>query len=101
MTRSKKLRTDYDEFVADPKRKALFEKHYHELSLSEILLSLMEQEAISIRKLAQEIGVSPAVIQDIRSGKRKNITQINLLALTSALGAKITIKKGKNSYSLS
>lgn len=101
MKRSKKVKSDFDEFVANPKRKALLEKQYQELSLSEILLTLMDQEAISIRALARNVGVSPAVIQDIRSGKRTNITLKKLLALTSALGAEITIKKGKDSFLLS
>jgi len=100
MKRSKKFKSDYDEYVSDPKRKALLEEKYRELCLSEIILGLMEEQSISVRKLAKEIGVSPAVIQDIRSGKRKNITLKNLVNITSALGATIKIQKGQHTYSL-
>jgi len=94
MKTSKKFKSDYDEFVSKPKRKKLLDKKYQELCLSEVVLSLMEQEAISIRALAEEIGVSPTVIQDIRSNKRSNITLSTLFGLTSALGAKIKLEIG-------
>ena len=87
-----KHKSDFDEFVSSARRKALVEKHYKELSLSEMLLALMEQEAISVRSLAKEIGVSPTVIQGVRSGKKSNITLDTLLGLTAALGAKIKIE---------
>jgi DNA-binding Xre family transcriptional regulator len=81
-------------------RRERFERKYAQFMLSEILLGLMEQEKISVRVLAQAVGISPAVIQDIRSGKRKNITVKNLLGIASALGAEVSIKKGKKTYSL-
>lgn len=87
--------------MKDPQRKSRFERKYAEFLLSEVLLQLMQEANISIRVLAKKVGVSPAVIQDIRSGKRSNITLNNLLGIASSLGARIKIEKGKESYYLS
>ena len=94
MKHARKAKSDYEEFVADPKRKKLFDKEYKALCLSEVVLALMEKEATSVRALAKEIGVSPTVIQGIRSGKRSNITLKTLLDLTSALGGKVQLDIG-------
>lgn len=74
MRTSKKFRSDYGEFVSTPKRKKLLDKKYQELCLAEVVISLMEQEAVSVRALAKEVGVSPTLIQYIRSNKHSNIT---------------------------
>jgi DNA-binding Xre family transcriptional regulator len=60
--------------------------------LSEVVLALMEQSAISVRELAREVGVSPTVIQGIRSGKKANIRLSTLFELTAALGAKVRLE---------
>jgi DNA-binding Xre family transcriptional regulator len=94
MKTSKKFKSDFEEFVSSPKRKKLLDKKYQELCLTEFVLSLMEEEAISVRALAKEIGVSPTVIQDIRSNKHSNITLSTFFGLTSALGATIKLEIG-------
>ena len=100
MKRSRKYKSDYDEFVSNPRRKKLVEKAYKELCLSEIVLALMEQSAISVRELAKEVGVSPTVIQGIRSGKHANITLSTLFELTAALGAKVKLEIGDKEFTL-
>ena len=99
MAKNKTMST-YDRIMKDSERKQHFEEKYAQFLLSEIILGLMEQEKISVRALARSVGISPAVIQDIRSGKRKNITVKNLLGIVAALGAKVKIEKGKDTYSL-
>lgn len=96
----KKSESTYDRIMRDRKRKERFAQRYAEFLLSEIVLGLMEQEKISIRELAREVGVSPSVIQDIRSGKRKNITVKNLVGIASALGAKVVIQKDEQAFPL-
>ncbi len=96
----KKTASTFERLMKDSKRKARFDKKYAEFLLSEILLDLMQKEDISIRTLAKKVGVSPAVIQDIRSGKRSNITFNNLLGITNSLGARIKIERGAESYYL-
>ena len=96
----KKTESTYDEFMKDPKWRKRFEEKYARFLLSEIILGLMEQERISVRALARMVGVSPTVINGLRTGKRRNLTFKNFLGLASALGAKVKIEKGKETYSL-
>ena len=87
------MKSTFDEFISDPKREKEFEKEYNEFLLSEFVLEKMEQEKISIRALAQQAGVSPTIIQKIRS---KNAEKINFRTFTSVLntlGYRISIER--------
>ena len=64
----------YEELMQNPEFKKKHEESYRELVLSELLLAIMAEDKISIRSLAKQAGISPAIIQDIRSGKRDNLT---------------------------
>ncbi len=81
---SKKSLSTYDRIMQDPKRRNSFEKEYKEFVLSELLLALMENDAKSVRKLAKEAGLSPTAIQDIRSGKQKDIRLTKFLNIARA-----------------
>ena len=70
----KKFKSTFDEFIEDKEQKKLLELEYKELLLSELLLAAMEEDHISIRKLAEAAGVSPTIIQGLRSGRKTNIT---------------------------
>jgi hypothetical protein len=75
------------------------EKRYQEFALSEILLAVMEEDYLSIRKLAKEAGVSPSLIQDLRSGKKDNLTFKSFSHIIDALGYDIVLeKRRKKSY---
>ncbi|MEW6234082.1 MAG: helix-turn-helix transcriptional regulator [Candidatus Omnitrophota bacterium] len=71
-----------------------FEIEYREFTLSEIVLQLMKEKRFSVRELARVAGVSPAVIQDIRSGHRRNITLNNLSKILKALDSCAAIQVG-------
>lgn len=86
--------------MQDPDFREKFEAEYREFALSEIILQLMEEERMSVRELAKAAAVSPAVIQDIRSGNRANITLHNLAKILKALGGCIVVQTGKHSFSL-
>ena len=55
----------------------------------------MEEDHISVRKLAEAAGVSPTVIQALRSGKKDNLTLTTIACIAHALGytAFLTLKK--------
>jgi len=95
---TKKIKSTYDEFVESlsEKEKREFEEEYRELVLSELLIALMEEDNISVRKLAKEAGISPTVIQGIRSGTKKNITMLNFLKILKILGCSLVAEKGEN-----
>jgi DNA-binding Xre family transcriptional regulator len=88
------METTFDKFItSNPKRKEKFDKDYNEFLLSEFVLEKMESEHISVRALAQKAGVSPTVIQKIRS---KNAERINFRTFTNvlnSLGYRINIEK--------
>lgn len=96
----KKIESTYERITKDPKRIERLNNKYAQFLLSEIIHGLMEQENISIRALAKKVGISPAVIQDIRSGTRSNITVKNLLGIAASLGATVRIEKDDKSYLL-
>lgn len=81
--------------MKDPKRRRKFESKYRSFLLSEVIHGLMEHEGKSVRELAREVGISPTVIQDIRSGGRTNVTLRNFLGIVSALGGEVAVRKGK------
>ena len=82
----------YDELMQDPEFKKKHEESYRELVLSELLLAIMAEDKISIRSLAKQAGISPAIIQDIRSGKRDNITLKTFASLIDALGYNLVLE---------
>jgi len=88
------METTFDKFINnDPKSKAEFYKEYNEFLLSEFVLEKMEAENISVRTLAKRAGVSPTIIQKIRS---KNAERINFRTFTNVLntlGYRINIVK--------
>jgi len=86
--------SEFEKFInSDPKDKELFEKEYNDFLLSEFILEKMEMENLSIRALAKKAGVSPTIIQKIRS---KNASKINFRTFTNiiyTLGYKISFEK--------
>ncbi len=82
----------YDELMQDPVFKRKHEDSYRELVLSELLLAIMAEDKISIRSLAKQAGISPAIIQDIRSGKRDNLTLKTFASLIDALGYNLVLE---------
>ena len=87
------MKSTYEEFISDPKRKEEFDKDYNEFLLSEFVLEKMEEENISIRTLAQRAGVSPTIIQKIRGKNAEKITFRTFTSVLNTLGYRINIEK--------
>ena len=70
---NKKELSSYDEFIESlsQKDRENFEKGYREFLLSELLLAIMRDNEVSVRKLAKEAGVSPTIVQELRWAKEK------------------------------
>lgn len=77
----------------DPEFCEDLKKQYREFILSELLLAAMDEDHISIRKLAKEAGVSPSLIQNLRTGKKDNLTFRSFSSLMEALGYDIVLEK--------
>ena len=63
-----------------------FNSEYKEFLLSEIIHSLMDNDNKSVRKLAEEVHLSPTVIQNIRSGKQDDVKLSNFINISHACG---------------
>ena len=53
----------------------------------------MEEDEISVRDLAKEVGISPTIIQKIRSGKQDDLKISNFAGIAHACGYKVIIEK--------
>jgi DNA-binding Xre family transcriptional regulator len=93
--KTKKNLSTFEKFMQNPEWKAEFEKGYKEFLLTEFLIEAMEENKISVRKLAEKAGVSPTIIQNLRSGKRSNISLNTLTPILSALHYKLEFVKEK------
>ncbi len=78
--------------------KALLDKEYKELLLSELLIAAMEHDHISVRKLASAAGVSPTIIQGLKSGSKTNIIIDTLSRILDAVGYQIIFFSEKCGY---
>jgi transcriptional regulator with XRE-family HTH domain len=97
---AKKVST-FDRLMKDPKRKSRFDKGYKAFLLSELLCEIMEENKISVRQLASKAGISPTVIQDIRSGKKTNATLNSISNIFGSMGYQLIAKKKKKEFVLS
>lgn len=84
----------FDKWKTDPGFKKDFDKEYQEFALSELMLALMEDDRKSVRKLAEIVGLSPTAIQDLRSGKAKDVKFKNFLNIVEACGFGLELVKG-------
>ena len=77
--------------MADPEIKEHFDKDYKNFVLSELILALMENDGKSVRELAKEVGLSPTVIQNIKSGKQQDMKIKNFVSIAHACGYHILL----------
>ena len=98
---TKKIKSTVDKLIESlsPKERKEFNEEYKELLLSEIILAAMEKDNISVRKLAEIAGVSPTIVQAMRSGTKKDFSMQSFFKVLRGLGCKkftITTELGKN-----
>lgn len=93
--KNKEPESTFDEIMSNPERRKKFDASYKEFVLSELLIALMEEDKKSVRALAKEAGISPTIIQDIRSGNKNNVTLKTFSSIIKSVGYKLYIKKGK------
>ena len=72
--------------MKNPTIKKTYEDGYEGFVLSELIKALMENDHKSVRGLAKKIGLSPTVIQDIRSGKQEDMKVKNFISIAHACG---------------
>jgi len=84
---TKKMQSTHDELIEklSPTELQKMEQDYENLLLSEIILAAMHEDGITVRKLAEEAGISPTIIQGVRTGTRK-ISAQSLFKIFKGLG---------------
>lgn len=99
---SKKQESTYDKYIKSlsAQEKKDFEKEYRDLLLSEMLIAAMEQDNVSVRKLAKAAGVSPTIIQGIRSGTRSQVSMQSFFKILHALGYTMFVERNGNTIPL-
>ena len=84
----KKMKSTSEKFIESLNAKELkaFKEGYKDFALSELILALMERDEISVRKLAKIAGVSPTIVQEMRSGIQKNHSLESFYNVLKTLG---------------
>jgi len=93
MPKSKRPTITVGRWLQEPGFKAAVAKERKELLLSELVLALMADDSKSVRELADELGVSKTVIQNLRSGQQSDMKLSNFMKLTHAYGYQLVLEK--------
>lgn len=88
----KSIKSTYDQIISDPKRKEKIDQEYQRLLISELILAAIEKDDSSVRELAKEAGVSPTIIQELKTSKRSNITLETFNKVLNAIGYQISFE---------
>ena len=70
----------FDKEMQDEAFNKQFSNEYAEFLLSETIRDLMDNGHKSVRKLADESGLSPTVIQNMRSGQQEDVKLRNFIS---------------------
>ena len=81
----------FQEFIADPRRRRIYEREALAFDASELISSLMEDKGVNKVKLAELTGTSKSHITQLLSGSR-NMTVHTLADLAFVLGHKVEMK---------
>jgi transcriptional regulator with XRE-family HTH domain len=91
----KEILSTYDQHMQSlgPKELKEYKKGYQEFLLSELVIAAMQEDELSVRKLAKAAGISPTIVQEIRAGKRKNLSLQSFFKILDALGYSFILEK--------
>jgi DNA-binding Xre family transcriptional regulator len=94
---AKKPLSTYEEHIKSlsPKELKAYKEGYKEFLLSELVIAAMQEDDLSVRQLAKAAGISPTIVQEIRSGRRKNLSLQSFLKILDALGYSFILEKAK------
>ncbi|HEX2977548.1 MAG TPA: hypothetical protein VHO47_00280 [Candidatus Babeliales bacterium] len=88
-------KSTYDELMEakTPQQRKKFEEGYKELLLSEMILAAMENDDVSVRELARLAGVSPTIVQEMRSGTKESFNTKSFFKVLKGLGYNFLLEK--------
>ena len=99
---TKKTKSTYDKLMASmsAKEKTEYEKELKDFIISELILAAMEEDNISVRKLAKLAGVSPTIVQEMRSGIKKSFNTDSFFKVLKGLGYNLFLERNGHITSL-
>ena len=100
MIDKKKTHPVFHDVIDSKGFKESFEKEQREFALSELIIALMQNDNVSVRKLAEKAGLSTATIQRLRSGDNEDAKLSSFLAIVEACGGSVFVKMGKKQIPL-
>ena len=101
MIKKKKITVDTFVKSLSASEKKAFSQDYKDLLLSEMILAAMEEDHISVRRLAKLAGVSPTIIQSMRSGIKKDFNMGSFFKVLRGLGCTVLIERNGHQFPLS
>src|ERR1700730_14602217 len=93
MPKTRKPTSTVARWMQKPEFKAAVAREYKKLMLSELVLALMAEDSKSIRALADQLGISKTVIQNLRDGTQNDMKLSNFVKLTQAYGYHLVLEK--------
>ncbi len=90
----------FDSMMKNSDFKAKFDGGYQEFLLSELLISIMENDQISVDQLAKSAQISPTIIENVCAGKEKDMKMSNFLQIAQVCGYSLILEKGEERISL-
>jgi transcriptional regulator with XRE-family HTH domain len=97
---SKKQLSTFEREMQQASFREKFEAEYNKFALSETIKTLMESAHKTVRTLAKESGLSPTVIQNLRSGQQEDVKLGNFINISHACGYKVILEKNDERISL-
>ncbi len=92
---TKKIKSTYDKLMESmsAKEKKEYEKELKDFIISELILAAMEEDNISVRKLAKLAGVSPTIVQEMRTGVKKSFNTDTFFKVLKGLGYNVFLER--------
>lgn len=87
---TKKIKSSVQELIdsLSPAERKQYNEEYKEFVLSELILAAMAKDNVSVRALAKMAGVSPTIVQAMRSGSKKDFSMQTFFKVLRGLGSK-------------
>lgn len=87
---TKKIKSTVDELLESlsPEERKKYDEEYREFVLSELILAAMAKDNVSVRQLAKMAGVSPTIVQAMRSGSKTDFSMQSFFKILRGLGSK-------------
>ena len=99
---TKKIKSTYDKLMESmtPKEKKEYETELKDFIISELVLAAMEEDSISVRKLAKLANVSPTIVQDMKSGSKTSFNTNSFFKILQGLGYDVLLERNGTITSL-